>query len=470
MLTLYKTDKVPILTHTQHKEEIMEKQLTDNQIEKLILNRLFFDNEYYDIVAKYNESKYYTNKTIPKLNKLVIDYKEQYKDTPGTETMHMLIDKACEIDGQAAKMKNMFDGAIAIDVKEPAFVQDNVLSYIKEKATYWTIIESIDDIQKTKDVSAIIDAFQQIEKVAIDQDNGFDYFEDQTEHWSQIMSPDAMLSTGFVGIDEPTNGGFPSQGECLIVFMAQANTGKSLMLSNLAVNMLQEGKFCIIVSLEMGALIYGKRIDAHISSCDVNKLVEHNVIAKERIVQFKELHEDAQLLIKPFPPNTVNTLSIQTYIERQIQLKGRKPDAIFIDYINLIEPNRAGDSSMYERVGTVSRDLRALSYHFECPVVTATQTNRTGWDTSDVSMANISESAGIAHTADYLAALWQVEGDREAGIIHNTTLKNRFGVVGHTADLRLDYTTLRMSDKPVSHEAIAVADSLTTTLAGLGDL
>jgi hypothetical protein len=106
---------------------------------------------------------------------------------------------------------------------------------------------------------------------------------------------------------------------------------------------------------------------------------------------------------------------------------------------------------MYERVGDVARDVRALSYKFEAPVISPTQSNREGWDTSEVGMNNVSESAGIPHTADYLGVLWQQEGDREAGRINLTDLKNRNGAIGQTHTFDINYSNLRITNQDATN-------------------
>ena len=152
------------------------------------------------------------------------------------------------------------------------------------------------------------------------------------------------------------------------------------------------------------------------------------------------------MFIKEFPPNSINCHKVEAYLNKLELSIGKKIDIIIIDYINLLRPNEKIDGGMYERVGEVSRDMRALSYKFTAPVLSATQSNREGWDTSDVAMSNVSESAGIAHTADFIGALWQQEGDREANRLSMTILKNRNGLIGRSYEFGINYHTLRISD------------------------
>jgi replicative DNA helicase len=217
----------------------------------------------------------------------------------------------------------------------------------------------------------------------------------------------------------------------------------------------------------MSELIYGKRIDAHISGQDVNHLPINRDTVVEKIQDFKELY-NSTLFIKEFPPNSINTHKIEAYLSKLESHIGRKVDIIIIDYINLLQPNQKTDGGMYERVGEVSRDMRALSYKFTAPVLSATQSNREGWDTSDVAMSNVSESAGIAHTADFIGALWQQEGDREANRLNLTVLKNRNGLIGRSYEFNINYKTLRITDvdrEELNEEEETITDDIFNSIA-----
>ena len=121
--------------------------------------------------------------------------------------------------------------------------------------------------------------------------------------------------------------------------------------------------------------VYAQRVDAHLSLLNVNHLQHFSEIAKGKILNFKKVHHTSNLFIKEYPPETINTNMIRAYVEKLIRY-GMKPDVVLVDYINLLLPSISGRDSMYERIGTVSRELRALSYILGCPICSATQVNR----------------------------------------------------------------------------------------------
>jgi len=145
------------------------------------------------------------------------------------------------------------------------------------------------------------------------------------------------------------------------------------------------------------------------------------------------------LLIKEFPPSTITPNQLKGFVKKIID-SGIKIDAIVLDYLNLLHSPTGTNS--YERVKNVTEQMRAMSYVFNCPVISATQLNRGGFSVANPDLATISESVGLAATADVIVSIYQNEEDRELGIIRLGMMKNRYGTRGHTQAMRIDYPTL----------------------------
>jgi replicative DNA helicase len=165
---------------------------------------------------------------------------------------------------------------------------------------------------------------------------------------------------------------------------------------------------------------------------------------KQEINTYKLKHSNAKLIIKEFPPKTINPLQIKAYIEK-LTRKGVKPDAIVLDYLNLLAPVDKGMNS-YEGIKQITELVRALSYHFNCPVISATQANRSAYEQNNPGLETISESMGLAHTADAQFSIWTEEEDFELGLIHLGITKNRFGPRQCHTVLEIDYPTLSLRD------------------------
>jgi archaellum biogenesis ATPase FlaH len=326
-------------------------------------------------------------------------------------------------------------------------IKNNVEFYVKNKSVYYTILDGIEELENTKDVSKCIEKFEKINSISFDDDVGFDYFNQLDEHIQFLINPDSKLPMGIRWLDEVTHGGLLKEGKCLAVFMAQPGLGKSLMLGNLSYRWLKQNKTVIIISCEMSKDVYGRRIDALISNDDIDELHITHKETFSKIRQFKADHPDARLFIKEYPPGAIRTNDIKIYIDTLIA-KGIKPDVIVIDYLNLVLPNYITGEGSYFNILQVSQNFRALSYLYECPVVTATQSNGDGINNANIGLEHISESKGTGHTGDFICALYQLAEDIEAGIINGKILKNRLGGKhGKVHSFKLNEHTLMLEDE-----------------------
>lgn len=302
-----------------------------------------------------------------------------------------------------------------------------------------------------------LEKFDKVQKIAFNNtDLGMNYFDKKTmdEHWDFLKNPDAKIRTGWQSVDQYTNGGFLKDGRMLGLFMAQAGLGKSVFLSNLAVNFMKQNLSVVVISLEMSENIYAQRFDAHISAKNINKLSESETEARGRIEAFYKAHPDANLIIKEYPPNSVTAKDIQAYLEN-LKNAGHRVDVIIIDYLNLVAPTKRTDS-MFKDGKSVSEELRALSYVMNAPVISAVQSNSEGMDTEGIGMQNVSESRGICHTVDFLAALYQTADMRNDGKIGFKIVKNRFGgMIGKSLTFVMDPFTLVVSDRTGDPDSIA---------------
>lgn len=432
--------------------------------EYLILQKLYKDQIYRNIILDNFDSRCYDNKKIAKLIKIIKQFNENYEKIPSLNAMQLI----CEKVDETGNLYKTFDKSLKIDLSEdPKLVRDAIISRLQNKKMYYSIMDNIENITEKKDIDSVIKDFQHIAQIDVIENLGLNFFDDIDEHMDEVCNPEELLPTLYKQLDKALNGGVLANGKSLYVFMAQAGLGKSLFLSNLAVNFLIQGKTVAVISLEMSELIYGKRIDAHISGYDINHLPEHRDGVVEKIKDFKQMY-NSTLFIKEYPPNTINCHTVEAYLNKLQNSIDKKIDVIIIDYINLLQPNtEVKDAGMYERIGDVSRDMRALSYEFTAPVISATQINRDGYDTSDISMNNVSESMGIAHTAEFLGALWQQEGDREANRINLNVIKNRNGIVGRSYEFDINYSSLRImdiSDEEMNTEEVSITDDILNDL------
>jgi len=457
----------------------MNLELNENTIELIILNKFYLDREHTFLIKKSFDKRYFDNIYVSSILKILNKFYDKYNDLPDINTTKLLLQKLSEHRTNSKtplpykELEITFDNALNYKLeKDTKFYQDIVLDFIRTKAIYYTIMDELDNIQENKDVTQCIERFDTVNKISFNENIGLEYFKDLDSHLNYITNPEAKLSFGWDDLDEATNGGVPVDGRCLVLWAGRANIGKSLFLSNLSVNLLKQGKNVIVISLEMSEDMYATRFDAHISDVCINDLILHIDDVKSRINGFKTKY-GGNLWIKEFPPSTVNANDVRNYVEQVKQAFDGRIDAVIIDYLNLMIPNNARDntsSNSFHRVGTITKEVRALSYHFLAPIFSVTQLNRDSVDSVEPDQSMVSESDGINFHSDFISCIYQKDNDIENGKIRNKILKSRFGMVGKHLEFDIDYDTLKIYD--ATKEMIANVQPTATDeiLSEIGDL
>lgn len=434
----------------------LKPELCDNIVETLILKKVLTDNIYANLLVEEFDSRWITNANIRFALNITLKHYKKHESVPNRSLLGAYIDKIAEQSEVVGKRKQSildeYDNAMELNIiqeNEPdeLFTERQILSFIREKSLYFAIMDNIERIESKKDPSKCIESFEKALGLTLYKDLGTEYLDNISDHFDELCSPESKIPIGISCLDKITNGGISSDGDCLLVFMAQPCLGKSLMLSNSAKKLLDRNGFAVVITLELSEKMYGRRFSAHISGNHIDELRETRDDAERKIIDYAKKHPGSKLIIKRFPENSITTMNLENYLDRLIKTIGRVPDVIYVDYLNLMLPkNKSYNSTMYERVGDIARDLRALSAKFKRPIITATQVNTEGYNTTNIGLENTSESKGIAHTADVIIALSQEEDDIEAGIINAKFLKNRYGKNHVRARLSIDYETLVIDD------------------------
>ena len=392
--------------------------------ERLMLKKFLSDRTFANFISENVSSDCFTNEVIKKAMNIAVVYNKKGLSTPLTLDLLVEIMKGT---GCAEESKLISSYANIDQNVDDEFAKEIIKKYIQGKKLFNLVFANSAELMKAKNFAPVLDGLAKIAAIDFQSDLGFNYLTNIEEHIKYLSTPENKMTTGYSNLDRIMNGGLPTQGRCLLVFMAEAGLGKSMMMHNMAANMVKEGKKVLIISLEMMEQIYAMRFSANFTECNINELdLDGNKLKITQVVSDISLsHPDAGLVIKEFPPSSLRPVALSSFIE-QLIMSGYRPDVVFVDYLNIMIPNNSekGDSS-YVRVGETCKELRALSYKFEIPFVTATQTNRSGFGSSVVDMSNISESTQTAHHSDGIYALTRDEDNPT--IIKMGILKNRFG-------------------------------------------
>lgn len=455
----------------------MEYDYSFDVIEKILVKKSLTDKKYLNVISEIFDTRWFENdKNHGLLVRMAIGYYKKYDKLPTNKVMNALIQGYCEKNNLETKDLSsalMDINSFNLDVDDDA-ANRNLEKYIKDKMIYFATSDGIQSMMKTGNVDGLVSKFDQIQKLTFEDDDiGLQYFskEGQDKHWEYLKNPEAKISTGWNGLDRYTNFGIPKEGKFLGLILAQSGLGKSLFLSNLAVNFLSQDLTVGVISLEMSENVYAQRFSAHISGDNVNRLKDTADSSRSKIEKFYMEHPKANLIIKEYPPRSINSRKIDSYIEK-LREHGIKLDVLIVDYLNLVVPNKKGDN-MFQDGMLVSEELRALSYKWEIPIMSAVQANTEGMGNENIDMENVSQSRGIVFTADFIGALYQLEQDKEAGNITMRLIKNRLGgEVGKTIPFAINKQNLKVVDNSfgmIDVSANSEVDNISNNLSNISD-
>lgn len=320
---------------------------------------------------------------------------------------------------------------------------ENTETFLKERGfavVLEDVVQRYNELDLKNDSMEILEQFDRVCNVSLNTELGMDYFHDIDKFIDSLSKDDKYITTGYSWLDKKLQGGYREAGKALYVYSGATNAGKSIMLGNTAATAVKEGKNTLVISLEMSEELYASRTSAQLARIPIRELQAES----ETLKDFCEKHikdNDNRLIIKEFPNNSIKVAGIRNYINELKKRKGFKPDIIIIDYLNLLcASNPTGQS--YADIKTITEEVRALSYTFACPVITATQLGRDAFNQDNPGIENVSESIGSAQTADVFISVFSTEEDRANGMINLGIQKNRYGDNYGTKCLSIDWDTL----------------------------
>jgi replicative DNA helicase len=282
--------------------------------------------------------------------------------------------------------------------------------------------------------------------VTFDTNNGLDFFNPE-DHIAPSFS---KIVSGKDFVDRVTGGGYDIKS--LVVYAGEQNIGKSIWLANDAVNAVRMGHNCAFISAEMAAYKVVKRIGSNLLSVPMR---EYDSKSKNRDFMKLRLEKvsrgvlpPGKLFVKEFPTSQASVLDVESYLRTLEETTGNKLKVIVIDYINILANYRNPNSeNTYLKIKQIAEDLRAMAVRNDWLIITATQINRSAWDSTEVTMQNIAESAGLAHTADMMYAIIQDSEMHAKREYFLKILKIRDGEgKGTKCRFEIDYDFMRLTE------------------------
>jgi replicative DNA helicase len=439
----------------------MEKDLKKLDLdfyEKIIIYNCLTDPHFLGSVVDYLKPELFRNKDIRSVISVVNKFYLERNVSPTiTEIKAYLI-----TDDLKSGFKKVVESFHDLD---KTFNRDELIKnteiFLKERSIYNILLDAAEKLDnKTLDTAKLLDNVEQAVSVNLTTERGIEVFEDIDVLVDELTKEEPTISTGWKWLDSKIGNGFQANGRSMYVFIGETNVGKSIFLGNIASNIALQNKTVLIISLEMPETMYAKRLVSSITKIPMSNLVTDVNTLKTLVRETKNKHSKAQILIKEFAPSTLTPAQLSGFIKKLIQT-GIRPDAIVIDYINIMS-SPVGSNS-YEKIKYLAEKIRAMSYEFSCPIITASQINRSGYNTNEPGLETVSESMALPATSDCIFTIWQSDEDKELGVINLGIVKNRFGPNFGAQPLKIDYHTLTLSEDStlsVTQEALEFSKSI----------
>jgi replicative DNA helicase len=403
------------------------------RLEQIILKNLIFNEEFTRKVIPFIKSDYFSESSEKIVFKEVFDFVNKFKNLPTNEALVININESSKLTD--SQVKDSLDLLNQIhDSKnekvELSWLLEQTEKFCQDKAIYNAIMESVsilDEKESKKSKGEIPQLLADALGVSFDSNVGHDYINDVDSRYDFYHKVETKIQFDLDIFNKITKGGLPIK--TLNIALAGTGVGKSLFMCHCAAAAISQGHNVLYITLEMSEEKIAERIDANLLNVTMDEL---HVIPKDDYVRkFSSVRNKVQgkLIIKEYPTASASTLHFRALLNELALKKNFRPDIIFIDYLNICSSARikaGGSVNSYTYIKAIAEELRGLAVEFKLPVVSATQTTRSGYSNSDVDLTDTSESFGLPATADFMFALITNEELEGLNQIMVKQLKNRY--------------------------------------------
>ena len=400
-------------------------------IEKTILANLIHNEQYTRKVLPFIKGDYFSDRTERTVFEEIQKFVDKYSDLPNQN--------ALEVELDSRKDLNEDDYKRVLSVVKELQKDDDVIfdwlvetteDFCKDKAVYNAIVDGIaiiDGKDKKRGVDALPSILTDALAVGFDNRVGHDYLHDTDARYEFYHKVEEKIPFDLEFFNRITKGGLPQK--TLNIVLAGTGVGKSLFMCHVASNCLNQGRNVLYITLEMAEERIAERIDANLMNISIDDLHElPKQMFDDKIASIAK-KTNGQLVIKEYPTASAHSNHFRGLIKELAIKKSFKPDIIFVDYLNICASSRFkanGNVNSYMYIKAIAEELRGLAVETNVPIMSATQTTRSGFSNSDIGLEDTSESFGLPATADLMFALISNEELDELNQIAVKQLKNRY--------------------------------------------
>jgi replicative DNA helicase len=400
------------------------------KVEFLILRNLLFNEEFTRKVIPFIKSEYFEDLNQKIVFEEILKFIQEYNELATKEVLCIEVEKRQDINDTSFKEITHLIECLEDIPAEFNWLVDTTEKWCRDRAIYLALMESIhiaDGKNEKKNRDSIPSILSDALAVSFDTHIGHDYLLDYEQRYESYHRKEEKIEFDLEYFNKITKGGLPNK--TLNIALAGTGVGKSLFMCHVASSVLLQGRNVLYITLEMAEERIAERIDANLLNVPIQQLNELPKQMFENKVTNLAKKTQGTLIIKEYPTASAHSGHFKSLLNELALKKSFRPDIIFIDYLNICASSRyRGNSNInsYTFIKAIAEELRGLAVEFNVPIVSATQTTRSGYGSSDVELTDTSESFGLPATADLMFALISTEELEGLGQILVKQLKNRY--------------------------------------------
>jgi replicative DNA helicase len=400
-------------------------------IEQTIIKNILTNEQFMRKVLPFIKPDYFEG-TYRQLFKEIGKFVAKYNKLPSSESFKIELDQSESFNDEQYRhaveiIPQLFDG----EKVDQQWLFDTTEKWCQDRALYNAVMESItiiDGKHQSLTKNALPDILTKALGVSFDTNIGHDYIENFEERYEFYHRDEERLPFDLNYFNKITKGGLPNK--TLNICLAGTGVGKSLFMCHCAAGNLADGKNVLYLTMEMAEERIAERIDANLLDLPIDQIANLPKSMFAERVQGLSKRTNGKLIIKEYPTGQANAAHFRALLNELKLKKSFVPDVIYIDYLNICASSRmkgmGGAINSYNYIKAIAEELRGLAVEFDVPIVSATQTTRSGYSNSDVGLEDTSESFGLPATADLMFALISTEELEGMGQIAVKQLKNRY--------------------------------------------
>ena len=433
------------------------------RIEETILRNLIYNEQYYRKVVPFIKADYFQEYHEKIVFEEIADFAAKYDKVPTKEVLTINLQNRGDLTEETFKDSVQGINSLSDDWVDYDWLLDATEKWCQDRAIYLALMQSIkiaDGGDKKFTKGAIPSILQDALAVSFDEHIGHDYIEQSSDRYEFYHRKEEKIPFDLEKFNYITKGGLPNK--TLNIALAGTGVGKSLFMCHMAGSALTQGYNVLYITCEMAEEKIAERIDANLLNVNVKDITELPEVLFNSKVNEISRKTQGKLIIKEYPTASAHAGHFKALLSDLKLKKDFTPDLIFVDYLNICASVRYKGAvvNSYTYVKAIAEELRGLAVESNLPIISATQTTRSGYGNSDPDLTDTSESFGLPATADFMFALISTEELEQQGRILVKQLKNRYNdpTSSRKFILGIDRSKMRLYDVADDSSAITIED------------